>query len=315
MDNTKEKNKQTTLSKLNQHTNFKDDDGQPLNTNFHGDANKTKAIYNLKGILKGVVADSRLNQHELLFLDNWLKNQSDLQEDGDVIDLLDLISDILEDKVITEDELIELNLLINDIVDYSGIDSIDEKDQVNEFLGLLSGIAADDIVNEIEINTLITWLNDNENVVDVWPVDVIYDKLAVIIKQGSLTDKDSTGLLYFIKKLTGTDFLSTGAAEANSSELFDTDVESIKYHDYTTFCFTGKFSCGTRKELEDQVKAKGSKKTKDVSGNVDYLVVGALASRDWICTSHGRKIEAAHVLQKKGHRIAIISEEQWVKMS
>lgn len=312
MDSTK---KQVTLSKLNQHANFKDDDGQPLNHNFHGVANKTKAIFNLKGILQGVVADSQLNQHELLFLENWLKNQGSMQDDGDVVDLLDLISDILEDKVITEDELIELNLLINDVVNYCGVESVDEKDQVNEFLGLLSGIAADDLVNEIEVNALVTWLNNNENIIDVWPVYDIYDKLSVIIKKDFLTEKDSTELLAFIKKLTGTDFLSTGAAEANSSELFDTNVESIKYRNYTTFCFTGKFSCGTRRDLEEQVKEKGSKKTKDVSGSVDYLVVGALASRDWICTSHGRKIEAAHALQKKGHRIAIISEEQWIKMS
>ncbi len=309
------KDKQVIFSKLHHHKKFKDDDGQPLNNNFNGEANKTKALFNLKGILQGVVADSQLNQHELLFLDNWLKNQGDLQDDGDVVDLLDLISDILEDKVITEDELIELNLLINDVVHYCGIDSVDEKDQVNEFLGLLSGIAADDLVNEMEINTMVTWLNNNKNIIDVWPVYDIHDKLAIIIKKGFLTTEDSIELLAFIKKLTGTDFLSTGVAEANSSELFDTNIESIKYQNYTTFCFTGKFSCGTRKELEEQVKGRGSKKTKDVSGNVDYLVVGALASRDWICTSHGRKIEAAHALQRKGHRIAIISEEQWIKAS
>jgi hypothetical protein len=33
---------------------------------------------------------------------------------------------------------------------------------------------------------------------------------------------------------------------------------------------------------------------------VDYLEIGTLASRDWVHTAHGRKIEKALLLKRKG---------------
>ena len=47
--------------------------------------------------------------------------------------------------------------------------------------------------------------------------------------------------------------------------------------------------------------------------DLDYLVIGSLASREWAHTSHGRKIEKAMDYKKKGCSINIVSEEQWVQ--
>ncbi len=51
-----------------------------------------------------------------------------------------------------------------------------------------------------------------------------------------------------------------------------------------------------------------------MSKEVDYLVIGTLASRDWRFSSHGRKIENAIALQKSGHPIVIINERTWLKL-
>ncbi|MDX7612147.1 BRCT domain-containing protein [Aeromonas caviae] len=45
------------------------------------------------------------------------------------------------------------------------------------------------------------------------------------------------------------------------------------------------------------------------------LIVGSLASRDWMFTSHGRKIEAAIKNREEGHDIRIINEEDWVRIA
>jgi hypothetical protein len=50
-----------------------------------------------------------------------------------------------------------------------------------------------------------------------------------------------------------------------------------------------------------------------VRKNLDYLVIGALASPNWTNSSHGRKIEKAMTLKEKGDPIFIIAAEQWVQ--
>lgn len=50
----------------------KDLDSQPLSQAFSFSKEKLKAMHGLKGILSGIVADQKLNEKELLFLDAWL---------------------------------------------------------------------------------------------------------------------------------------------------------------------------------------------------------------------------------------------------
>jgi hypothetical protein len=50
-----------------------------------------------------------------------------------------------------------------------------------------------------------------------------------------------------------------------------------------------------------------------VTLDLDYLVVGTAASRDWAGTSHGRKIEKAVAYQERGEDLMVIAEEDWVR--
>jgi len=52
----------------------------------------------------------------------------------------------------------------------------------------------------------------------------------------------------------------------------------------------------------------GAETSPNISKDVDYLVIGTLASRDWLYTSHGRKIEKALLLKRKGVNITVITE-------
>ncbi len=51
-------------------------------------------------------------------MDVWLRSQESLGRDGDVVDMLGLISDIFHDGYVKEDELVDLNQLIIDIIEY-----------------------------------------------------------------------------------------------------------------------------------------------------------------------------------------------------
>jgi hypothetical protein len=50
-----------------------------------------------------------------------------------------------------------------------------------------------------------------------------------------------------------------------------------------------------------------------VTSKTDVLVVGMIASPDWIQSTHGRKIEAAISMKQGGHPIVIVPEEHWLE--
>jgi len=289
-----------------------DNNGQPLNKSFNASRNKSKAVYGLKGILIGVTADQKLNEQELLFLDVWLRSQEYLKSDGDVIDLLDLIGDILKDGVVSKDELEELNDLFDDIIDYKEHGLSDDESKINELIGLLAGIASDSEITDSEVTVLTNWLNDNSIIQQVWPADVIISRLNNILEDGIVTQEEREDLLETINQITGVRFEETGLANGMATEFFEDDIDNVTYEG-ACFCFTGAFVSGVRRVIEDCVAKKGATIKKNITKEVTYLVIGTLASRDWRFTSHGRKIESALKLKNKGIPINIITERTWLK--
>ena len=120
---------------------------------------KEKNFMHLYGILKGIVADKVLKDEEILYLDTWLKDQK--SDDGDVIDLLDVIADVMEDGVITSEERQDLMASINTVIDCRDwsksvlYERTPEQQAVDELLGLLSGIVVDNEIHEQELNQLL----------------------------------------------------------------------------------------------------------------------------------------------------------------
>ena len=286
--------------------------GQPINPSFNFSINKEKAVYGLKGLLSGITADKKLNELEFLFLDIWLKEQSALKNDGDVIDLLDLIGEILEDGIITSEELKELYSLADDIIEYKKTESAENESKINEFVGLLSGITADNSLNDLEISKLLNWLEENQDVKAEWPVNVIAEQLHLALEDNIVTSDEREHLLEVMKQITGIRFEESGIAYGMATEFFEDDIDKLNY-DNSVFCFTGTFVTGTRSVVQNTAKSKGAIIKNNVTQSLDYLVIGTLASRDWRFTSHGRKIEKALSLKNSGKPIVIINERTWLK--
>ncbi|MCF2861465.1 hypothetical protein ABMY44_04750 [Pseudoalteromonas sp. Cnat2-41] len=287
-----------------------DQHGQPLNRNFCAAQNLTKSILSLQGILKGVVSDQRLNDQELLFLQTWLASHKELPVDGDVLDIVDTIEDILADGVITVDELNEIKGVINDVLEYGELVPSCVEDLTNELLGFLSGVAADNVITLGEFNTLVSWFNDNPDATTCWPGNDLYNKLAEILEDGLVEQHELDDLVETCKLMAGQQFLETGVAHGMATEFCATKLESLPDH-FETICFTGKFLSGTRMNLQDQAKKIGLRPQKDVTQSLHLLVIGGLASRDWRFSSHGRKIEKALENQQKGLSTVIITEDNW----
>lgn len=288
-----------------------DEHGQPLNSRFNRLRNQAKSLHTLMGILQGVVADTKLNEAELLFLGQWLRTQQGLFEDGDAIDLLDLISDVLKDDLITAAELDDLKNLINDIIDYKSVEDVGDEDRINELLGLLAGISSDDRLVDLEIEKLIDWINGNEDISGEWPIYVLVERINQIIDDGVITQEERNNLLDIIKRISGQAFTDTGSADLLSTDFLEEEVEMFD-HEGTHICFTGKFISGTRDTVQKKARQLGAVIKRDVTRSLDVLVIGIETSRDWRFTSYGRKIEKALNLKKEGHNIIIMSERVWV---
>tara|TARA_R110002033_G_C3885003_1_gene238327 strand:- start:919 stop:1809 length:891 start_codon:yes stop_codon:yes gene_type:complete len=287
-----------------------DKDGQPYSRmNFKG--NKQKALCSLKGLLTGIVCDTKLKPTELLFLNAWLKDHEFLQDDPDSVDLIDALEDVLEDGIMTDEEHEDIFCLVEDVIAYKDLDNSCCKDHVNVLLGILKGISADEEINESEVLFLSKWLIDNADIADIWPVPQIIIKITDILDDGIITKDECKELYQLVNQITGNEFNETGDASDTPTQQFDSP-NSIT-HSNVGFCFTGKFRTGTRADIEKKAKSLGAFVTPKLPTlATKYLVIGSLSSRDWAYSSHGRKIEHAKSMQVKGNEIFIISEDQWL---
>jgi hypothetical protein len=243
--------------------------GQPLNRVFNNQRNVENAVSGLLAVLRGISADNELAASEVLFLDAWLRSQESLKDDGDLIDLVDLIGDVLADGQITRSELDDIQQLVQDILAFREPPILSIESQVNRLLGMLSGIASDGKLTLQEIGELTLWLNDNPELTEQWPGDVLSSRLSAILADGQFDPEEQEDLLETCKQIAGPRFVETGLSHGMSTEFLEDPVESIDY-DGCCFCFTGKFVTGGRKTVEQSASRRGA----------DHVVVQNLLYRD-----------------------------------
>ena len=71
-------------------------------------------IYELNGIIEGVVCDGEVNEAEILCLKEWMNSYGDaIREHKPSVELCKAIDDILEDGIVTEEEQSEILDLLN----------------------------------------------------------------------------------------------------------------------------------------------------------------------------------------------------------
>lgn len=80
---------------------------------------KEADVHLLSGLCKGVIGDGKLNDAEIHYLDWWISQNSMLKNNYPGSTLYRLIKEILEDRVITEDERQQLKMML---IDFTGSD-------------------------------------------------------------------------------------------------------------------------------------------------------------------------------------------------
>ena len=77
-----------------------------------------------------------------------------------------------------------------------------------------------------------------------------------------------------------------------------------------SYCFTGTFNYGGRKECEGIVTSRGGR-AGSLTKKTDVLVIGLYATESWKHSSFGNKILTACAWRDEGVPISIVSEQHW----
>lgn len=284
-------------------------DSEKLSRAFSFAKEKEKAMHGLEGILSGIVADQKLNKQEILYLDTWVISQQYLAGESDARDILISIGAILERGSFNSEDLQQLQTSIDKIVRSKQLHSIENVARVYELIGFLKGITADSVLNEKEVEALANWIEENRSIKRMWPASVVVRRLKAILDDGVIVEQDREDLLQTLNQLTSIHDEKTGVTYRASTEVWEDQVDMIHFAG-SVFCLTGDFVTGDRTKVTQMLQELGAKTSSSMNNNVDYLLIGTLASRDWLYTSHGRKIEKALLIKQQGQSVKIITERR-----
>lgn len=202
--------------------------------------------------------------------------------------------------------------MIDDIGAQRAIAKHTQNRAIELLLGIVTGLVADQQLQDIEIRFLQNWLADHPDVANSWPGNVIAGTVRDTLADGVVTEDERTHLLKVLHDLAVTDFASTGSAAAEVLQLPIKDDVPVNVREQSV-CHTGEFLYGTRAKCEQLTNLAGGRPVGTITRKVAYLVIGTNVSPAWAHTSYGRKIEQAIELQSDGHPIHIISERRWLQ--
>ncbi len=279
---------------------------------FNYARNRDKAIANLISIIDGLLADGELNDSEILYLETWLLDSEILQGNKVVSLLIDRLRDILADGKISADEISDLKeflpLFQRQLMDMPNVDLYSTESDMHLLSGLCKGLIADKYLSESEIRYLDWWITQNAALKNDYPGKELYSLIKEIMADKIITADESAALYNALVLFTGCD-LDSGVVDGLATRLPVDQLTDLELQG-ATFCLTGVFVSGTRAKVSERIVGAGGSVLDNITKKMQYLVIGTGSSRDWMFSSHGRKIEKAiNYRDKEGVPLKIIGEE------
>jgi NAD-dependent DNA ligase len=182
--------------------------------------------------------------------------------------------------------------------------------QVDELIGLAHGLAADGVLNQVEVEFLQKWLAANHSVIAQPLLATLFGRVNDILSDGVADAEECRDLLAVLAELSNGDFELGEALKSTTLPLCSPppDLEIAGRH----FCFTGTFSFGRRQDCEEAVLELGGT-CGSLTKKTDVLVIGIYATDSWLHSSFGHKIMKACDMRSSGVPISIVSEEHWTR--
>lgn len=180
--------------------------------------------------------------------------------------------------------------------------------QVDELVGLARGLAADGDLNQIEVEFLQKWLAANAAVSDQPLIRTLFDRITEVLADGVVDAEEKAALLETLNSFSDRTFELGEVLKSSSLPLCD-PAPSLQFEG-RSYCFTGTFIFGQRKDCERAVLERGGL-CGSLTQKTNVLVIGAYATESWKHSSFGNKILKATAWREEGLPIAIVSEQHW----
>lgn len=275
-----------------------------------------RATNTLRGIVAGINTDAKVSQDEINELTHWCQLHSNFRDRHPFSEIIPIIETACEDGVVTEDEAADILWVCSSFANFAEkgkyYDSI--ASSIQFLSGLIHGIMADGELSDREIKALRSWIHANEFLSGCYPYDEINTLLIRIMEDNKIDDDERNTILAFLSNLV--EFKNSfNLNEKDFAELRETySVPGIcasnpdVQFEGRTFCLTGAFYRGTKKEISEVILRLGGSVMDRVSKKIDYLIVGNAGNPCWAFTCYGRKIEDAVKLRKEGANVVIVNE-------
>ncbi|ARP85815.1 BRCT domain-containing protein [Bordetella genomosp. 9] len=183
--------------------------------------------------------------------------------------------------------------------------------QVDELIGLVKGVLADGAICQSEVEFLLGWMNANQQTAQEWPARAIYPRIAEALADGHMDAEEEADIMALLLATTGGNHAVAKGEASNSTRLPLCEPAPHVTFGGRNFCFTGKFSSGSRAWCHEQVHNRGGFAIPGVTKKLHYLVIGDIGSRDWLHSTHGTKIKKAMDYREAGTPLRIVSEQHW----
>lgn len=279
---------------------------------FTGPAEHHKAVNNFLGLLDGISIDKVVDEDEANELKNWYTLYRPLINRHPFNEILPVIDDILEDGIVTPEELDSLQWLCRQVISGNYYDLITSA--IQNLHGVLHGVLANNNLTDTEITNLQIWLADHSILNGTYPFDEIFSLICSITEDGIITETERNTLKAFFSEFVD----ERDSVNLNSKELAEMRARySIKgicvknpqiIVPGSVFCFTGASARASRDEIARIICERGGSFKSSVTRKTQYLIVGNEGNPCWAYACYGRKIEQAVELRKNGYPVLIVNE-------
>lgn len=134
------------------------------------------------GFIEGITIDHVVNEKEIGFLEDWIKEQELIRHRHPYNELIPYLEQVLADRVLTKEEQEDVLWLCERLVSKQYFDQI--TCDLQRLHAVIGGITADAAISECELTGLATWLNQRNYLTGCWPYDEVCSLITSVMQDG-----------------------------------------------------------------------------------------------------------------------------------
>ncbi|WP_243338569.1 BRCT domain-containing protein [Anaeromyxobacter soli] len=270
---------------------------------------RERDVNELEGLIRGIALDGRIVAAEAMALNRWCLRERNRPDGSLFREARDRVREAVSDGMLDDEERADILHFCELLRSPSAFYSVATAD-MQRLHGLLAGIGADGVVNDVELSGLSEWLENAENLKGTWPYDEIDSVVTHVLADRRIDAQEHEFLVAFTQ----------GFLDSTSDLVLETpfDETLIRFgicasqpeitFQEKRFCITGSSPRASRRQIESVVARLGGIPHPRVVKDLDYLIVAAERSLSWAFSCYGRKVEAAMQLRRNGASLAIVHE-------